>query len=39
MYERKHAAFVFLILAYFISHDILQLHPFTLKQHVIIPYG
>jgi hypothetical protein len=30
-YERKHADFVFLNLAYFTEHDVLQLHPFTYK--------
>jgi hypothetical protein len=38
-YERKHVAFVFLSLAKFTYHDVLQLHPFTFKPHVIIPYG
>jgi hypothetical protein len=38
MYERKDAFFVFLILANF-TYDVLQLHPFTLKPHVIIPCG
>jgi hypothetical protein len=38
-YERKHAAFFFLSLAYFIQYDVLQLHPFTLKPHgFILPY-
>jgi hypothetical protein len=32
-YERKHAAFVFLSLTY---HDVLQLHPFTFRAHVVI---
>jgi hypothetical protein len=36
-YERKHVAFVFLILGYFTEHDI-PLHPFIFKPHVIIPY-
>jgi hypothetical protein len=30
-YVRKHVAFVCLSLAYFIQHDVFQLHPFTLK--------
>jgi hypothetical protein len=38
MYNRKHTDFVFLSLAYFTQHDVLQLHPFTLKTLVIIPY-
>jgi hypothetical protein len=38
-YERNHVAFVFLSLAYFTYHDVLQLHPLTLKPHVIIPYS
>jgi hypothetical protein len=29
IYERKDVAFVFLSLAYFTSHDVLQFHPFT----------
>jgi hypothetical protein len=39
MYERKHVSFVFLIMANFIYHDVLQLYPFTFKPHVIIPCG
>jgi hypothetical protein len=39
MYERKHVAFVFLILANFTYHDVLQLHPITFKPYVIIPCG
>jgi hypothetical protein len=39
MYERKHEAFVYLSLAYFTLHDVLQLHPFTFKPHVIFAYG
>jgi hypothetical protein len=39
MYERKHVGFGFLILAGFTLHDVLQLHPFTFKPYVIIPYG
>jgi hypothetical protein len=32
-------AFVFLSLAYFTYHDVLQVYPFIFKPHVIIPYG
>jgi hypothetical protein len=39
-YERKHVAFIFLILTYFTWRDILQFHPLTLRPHdVIFPYG
>jgi hypothetical protein len=31
--ERKHTTFVFLSLAYFIYHDVLQLYPLTFKPH------
>jgi hypothetical protein len=39
VYERKHVVFVFLILAYFIKCDILQLCPLNFNPHVLIPYG
>jgi hypothetical protein len=35
IYERKHVASLSLSLAYFTSHDVLQLRPFTFKPHVI----
>jgi hypothetical protein len=37
--ERKHAAFVYLSLTYFTSHDVLQLHPLTSIHMSFIPYG
>jgi hypothetical protein len=37
-YKRKHVAFMFLSLGYFTKHYVLQLHPFTFKPHVTIPY-
>jgi hypothetical protein len=36
---RENVDFVFLSLAYFTYHDVLQLHPFTFKPHVIIPFS
>jgi hypothetical protein len=37
--REKACSLVFLNLTYFTSHDVLQLHPFIFKPHVITPYG
>jgi hypothetical protein len=38
-YETEYVSFVFLILANFTENEVLQLHPFTFKYHIIISYG